>query len=52
MTLTGSRYYVFWYDPKMKNYQLLLEYIINKRLVQADIQPVLVVDKESHMQKV
>lgn len=52
VTITGSRYYVFWYDSKMKNYQLLIEYILNKRLIQADIQPVLVVDKESHMEKV
>ena len=52
ITITGSRYYVLWYDSKMKNYQLLIEYILNKRLIQADIQPVLVVDKESHMEKV
>ena len=44
-TISGSKYYVLWYDSKMRNYELFVEYLAKKRLVQADIQPVLVVDK-------
>lgn len=31
-TISGSRYYVFWYDSKMRNYELFVEYLVNKRL--------------------
>jgi len=36
-TISGSRYYVFWYDSKMRNYELFVEYLLKKRLTQADI---------------
>ena len=46
-TISGSKYYVFWYDSKMKNYELFIDYLLARRMVQADIQPVLVVDKKA-----
>ena len=36
----------------MKNYELFIDYLLKKKMVQADIQPVLVVDKEIHLEKV
>ena len=48
----NNKYYVLWYDSKMRNYELFVEYLVKKRLVQAEIQPILVVDKEAHMDKV
>lgn len=51
-TISGSKYYVLWYDSKMRNYELFVEYLARKRLAQAEIQPILVVDKEAHLDKV
>ena len=45
-------YYVLWYDPKMKNYEIFIDYLVRKRLVQCDIVPLLVVDKPIHQKKV
>lgn len=36
----------------MKNYELFIEHLLKKRLAQADIQPILLVDKELHLEKV
>lgn len=36
-TLTGSKYFVLWYDSKMKNYELFIDYLLKKRMVQAEI---------------
>jgi hypothetical protein len=33
----------------MKNYEMFVEHLIAKRLVHAQIEPVLVVDKAEHM---
>ena len=49
---TPASYYVLWFDSKMKNYELFLKYIVEKRLVQCDIVPILVVDNPTHQQKV
>ena len=32
-TISGSKYFVLWYDSKMRNYELLIEYLVKKRLV-------------------
>ena len=40
-----GKYYVLWYDAKMKNYQLLIEALAESKLVQTEIQPVLIVDQ-------
>ena len=45
-------YQVLWFDPKMKNYELLLGYIQKKRIAFAEICPVLVVDQTEHMEGV
>jgi len=36
----------------MKNYQLLVEYMLKKRVSMAKISPILVVDKDIHQKKV
>ena len=33
----NNKYYVLWYDSKMRNYELFVEYLVKKRLVQAEI---------------
>ena len=33
----------------MKNYEIFVEYLIEKRLVHASVEPVLVVDKIEHL---
>ena len=43
---------MLWFDPKMKNYELLLSYIQKKRIAFADICPVLIVDQTEHMEGV
>lgn len=50
--LTNRTYYVFWHDSKMKNYELFVEYLLKKKLVQARIVPILVVDKETYVSRV
>jgi hypothetical protein len=45
----GRDYYVFWYDAKMKNYLLFLEYLYKKKFIQAKVQTILVVDKPEYM---
>lgn len=40
-----KEYIIFWYDAKMKNYLNLLEFLNNRRLVQAKVTAILVVDK-------
>lgn len=47
-----GKYYVLWYDAKMKNYQLFIEYLEKSRLVQAEVQPILIVDKQMHVDKI
>ena len=49
---TQPKYYVLWYDRKMKNYQLLEKYLLNSKQVQAEIQPILIVDEQIFMDKV
>ena len=44
-----NSYQVLWFDPKMKNYEMFVEHLIQKRLVHANIELVLVVDKPEHM---
>ena len=50
--LTDRTYYVFWHDSKMKNYELFVEYLLKKKLVQARIVPILVVDKQAYVDRV
>lgn len=48
----NKEYAVLWYDCKMKNYQLLIKYMLEKRIAMASIKPVLVVDKKVYQDKV
>jgi hypothetical protein len=43
---------VFWYDAKMKNYLLFLEYIHKNKYAIAKINGVLIVDKIEYLQNV
>ena len=36
----------------MKNYELFVEYLLKKKLVQARIVPILVVDKQAYVDRV
>jgi len=45
-------YNVLWFDPKMKNYELLVAFIKKKRIAFAEINPFLIVDKTEHMEGV
>ena len=40
---------VLWFDPKMKNYQLFVEYLEEQVLTHAKINVILVVDKHVHL---
>ena len=46
---SGREYYVLWYDSKMKNYLLFVEYLHRKKFIQAKVTPILVVDKPQYM---
>jgi hypothetical protein len=43
---------VLWFDPKMKNYELLVAFIKKKRIAFAEINPLLIVDKTEHLEGV
>jgi len=44
---------VLWIDSKLKNYELCVDYFQKKqRITHASIQPILIVEKQSIMQKV
>lgn len=43
---------MLWYDPKMKNYEMLVKHLDEKRLMHASIEVLLVVDKPEHMKGV
>ncbi len=45
-------YYVLWYDAKMKNYLLFIEYLHKKKFIQARVIPILVVDKPEYMSNI
>jgi hypothetical protein len=45
----GQAYKVLWYDPKMKNYENLIKFITEKRVIRAAVYPLLVVDQQHHM---
>jgi len=36
-SLSTESYYIFWHDSKMKNYELLIDYLTKKRLAQANL---------------
>jgi hypothetical protein len=40
----GYSYIVFWYDPKMKNYTNFIDYIFEKKFIQAKVKAILLVD--------
>ena len=40
-----NEYFVLWYDAKMKNYISFIEYLNKKKIVAAQITPILIVDK-------
>ena len=42
-------YTVLWYDAKMKNYLLFIEFLHKKKFIQAKVNTVLVVDKPEYM---
>lgn len=48
----GKDYYVLWYDAKMKNYLLFLEYLHKKKFIQARVVPILLVDKPEYMSNI
>ena len=47
--MNGRDYTVLWYDAKMKNYLLFIEYIHKKKFIQAKVNPILIVDKAEYM---
>ena len=47
-----SQYYVIWYDKKMKNYQLLVDYLTKSKQLLVDVQPILIVDEKRFMDKI
>jgi hypothetical protein len=47
-----SEYYVLWYDAKMKNYLMFLEYVQKKRMVHANIRGILIVDRPEYLANV
>jgi hypothetical protein len=48
-TLNGRDYTVLWYDAKMKNYLLFIEFLHKKKFIQAKVNTILVVDKPEYM---
>ncbi len=48
----GRDYYVLWYDAKMKNYLLFIEYLHKKKFIQARVVPLLLVDKPEYMSNI
>ena len=40
---------MLWYDAKMKNYLLFIEFLHKKKFIQAKVNPLLVVDKLEYM---
>jgi hypothetical protein len=50
--LDKNQYFVLWHDVKLKNYELFLEYLTKKHIAQAEIKPILVVDKQAIMDRV
>jgi hypothetical protein len=49
---SGREYYVLWYDAKMKNYLLFVEYLHKKKFIQAKVSPVLIVDKPQYLDNI
>jgi hypothetical protein len=43
---------VLWYDAKMKNYLLFVEYLNKKNFIQASVQPILIVDQKVYMENI
>jgi hypothetical protein len=43
---------VLWYDAKMKNYLLFVEYLNKKNFIQASVQPILIVDQRVYMENI
>ena len=52
ITDSGRDYFVLWYDAKMKNYLLFIEFLHKKKFIQARVNPVLVVDKLEYMNNI
>lgn len=50
--LGKNQFTIFWFDPKMKNYLSLLEFINRKKFLQAKVQAILIVEKEEHLANV
>ena len=40
---------MLWYDAKMKNYLLFIEYLHKKKFIQAKVNTILVVDKPEYL---
>ena len=40
---------MLWYDAKMKNYLLFIEYLHKKKFIQAKVNTILVVDKPEYI---
>lgn len=49
---SAINYVIFWYDAKMKNYLDFLEYLQEKKFIQAEIDAYLVVDKKEFLQNI
>lgn len=43
---------MFWYDAKMKNYLTFVEYLQNKKFIQAKVDAILIVDKAEYIQNI
>ena len=51
-SINGGDYVVLWYDAKMKNYLLFIEYLHKKKFIQAKVSTILVVDKQEYMENI
>ena len=47
--LNQRDYTVLWYDAKMKNYLLFIEYLHKKKFIQAKVNTILVVEKPEYL---
>ena len=48
----SNTYTVLWYDAKMKNYLMFLEYLHKKNFTIASVNAILIVDKQEYMQNI
>lgn len=50
--ISENTYTIFWYDTKLKNYLLLLEYLKEKRQIIAKYEVILIVNKQHFLDNI